>query len=95
MVTVEALNQGTPVVASLEGPVPEVIGEAGVYFDPKDPEQMAKVMADLLKDPARQKHLVQKGQKTIEKYSWENMAREALGVYKKVISTKYQTSSSK
>jgi len=95
LVTVEALNQGTPVVASLEGPVPEVIGEAGVYFDPKDPEQMAKVMADLLKDPARQKHLVQKGQKTIEKYSWENMAREALGVYKKVISTKYQTSSSK
>lgn len=81
LVAVEAVNQGTAVAASKFGPVPEVVGNASRYFDPRDPADMAHVMAEILHSPAQQKALVAQGQKRISRYDWAKMAKETLAVY--------------
>ena len=49
---VEAMACGTPVISSRAGSLPEVVGEAGVYFDPTDVGSMAGSIRSFLSDPA-------------------------------------------
>ena len=50
LVAVEALNFGTPVAASIRGPLPEVARDGALYFDPYNVEEMADTMARILHD---------------------------------------------
>ena len=47
---VEAMACGTPVISSRAGSLPEVVGEAGVYFDPTDVGSMAGAIRSFLND---------------------------------------------
>ena len=48
---VEAMACGTPVVSSSAGSLPEVVGDAGVYFDPTDVGSMAEVIRSCIERP--------------------------------------------
>ncbi len=50
---VEAMSVGLPVVAFNQGAVPDVLGEAGVLVDTKDPYHLSSAIADLLRDTGR------------------------------------------
>ena len=54
---VEAMACGTPVISSRAGSLPEVIGEAGVYFDPTDVGSIAAAIGGLLAEPDHRDHL--------------------------------------
>ncbi|MEK7123414.1 MAG: glycosyltransferase family 1 protein, partial [Patescibacteria group bacterium] len=54
----EAMSCGTPVAASAAGSLPEIFGKAAIYFDPKNPEDMAAAMAKILGDSAFRGSLV-------------------------------------
>ncbi len=54
---VEAMACGTPVLSSTAGSLPEVVGEAGLFFDPLDILAMASVIRDLFADSVRRDHL--------------------------------------
>jgi glycosyltransferase involved in cell wall biosynthesis len=77
----EAMLHGCPLVSSNATCLPEVYGEAAHYFDPKDTDDMAKKMDEVIADKKLQKQLVEKGKKQVKKYSWAKMAEETLGVY--------------
>lgn len=77
----EAFACGTPVACSNTSSLPEVCGDAAGYFDPKDIEGMARVIADIIKNPKRQEELQKKGFERIKLFSWENLAKETLKVY--------------
>ena len=53
----EAMASGTPVAAARAGAVPEVGGDAVAYFDPARPEEIARVVSDLLVDGPRRETL--------------------------------------
>ena len=57
----EGMASGTPVVCSNATSLPEVAGDAAVFFDPLDPEQMAAGMAEVLEKPARQQDMIARG----------------------------------
>lgn len=81
----EAMACGTPVCASNTSCIPEICGkENAVFFDPYDIENMTEKIGKLYNDNQLQKKLIQNGFKRIQDFSWEKMARETLGVYKKV-----------
>lgn len=80
----EAMARAVPVASSNTSVMPEVLGEAAVYFDPYSPQDMAEKITGLLKDPARLRELSRQGQKQARQYSWPKMARETLAVYEKV-----------
>ena len=50
---IEAMSVGLPIVASPSGALPEVVGEAGVSVDTKDPWALAATIAELLGDAER------------------------------------------
>jgi len=77
----EAMAHGVPVAASRATSLPEILGDAALYFDPDDLEEMVRVMEEALSDQALRDDLTQKGYKQIKKYSWTTMAKETLKIY--------------
>lgn len=77
----ESLACETPVAASKTTSVPEILGDAALYFDPKNPEEMAEILWRVAKNGALRKRLVERGKTVLGKYSWEESARKTLSVY--------------
>lgn len=77
----EAMSAGCPVVCSDIAVLKEVYGEAAIYFDPLSKEDMAKEITEVISDRDKREHLIEKGKRQAEKYSWSKMAREILKVY--------------
>jgi glycosyltransferase involved in cell wall biosynthesis len=80
---VEAMASGAPIASSNTTAMPEVLGEAGLYFDPLDPAMMAATIAEALRDPALRKRLSEAALKRASRYSWEETARRTADVLRK------------
>lgn len=81
----EAMACGAPVVSSNATCLPEIYGDAAHYFDPRDVEDMAKAINQVLTKPELRKELIVKGKKQVAKYSWRRMAEQTLEVYKQAL----------
>jgi glycosyltransferase involved in cell wall biosynthesis len=78
----EAMSQGAPVVSSNASCLPEVYGDAALYFDPHDIDGMAAIIGTVLADETLRHEMTEKGYKKVKEYSWERMAKQTLDVYK-------------
>lgn len=81
----EAMSYGKPVIASDVGGLPEVVGEGGVLVPPKNPQQLAVAIEELLDDEGRRHALGKKARERAMGFSWEKVAREMERVYLNVI----------
>ncbi len=77
----EAMARGVPVVSSNATCLPEILGDAALYFNPLDVDDMAEKIKKALTDENLRKTLIQKGFEQIKKYSWRKMADETLNLY--------------
>jgi glycosyltransferase involved in cell wall biosynthesis len=73
------------VIISNVSSLPEVGGDAALYVDPNNLEDITKKMQKLLTDDNLRKDLIQKGKKQVEKFSWEKSAKETLAVLEEVV----------
>ncbi|MCX7016646.1 MAG: glycosyltransferase family 1 protein [Candidatus Sumerlaeota bacterium] len=80
----EAMACGAPVIASNASSLPEVLGEAPLYVDPRDIDGIAAAMARLARDPALRQERSQAGLRQARKYSWAETARRVREVYREV-----------
>jgi glycosyltransferase involved in cell wall biosynthesis len=81
----EAFVHGTPVISSNATCLPEICGEAALYFDPLSVHDIAIKITELLGDDDLKQQLVEKGYAQASKYSWRTMAEKTLEVYQKVL----------
>ena len=81
----EAMACGTPVVASNQSALPEVVGQAGLLVDPRDAEAIAAAMSQILSQPNLQQQLAQAGLIQAAKFTWEGMATRLLQLYHNLI----------
>jgi len=81
----EAMKEGTPVVASNVSSLPELVADAGILVNPEDVTDIAHGIIDVLKmkDEDRMK-LITRGKKQAAKFTWEKTARETLKVLEEV-----------
>lgn len=77
----EAMSYGLPVAASNSSCLPEIYGQAAVYFDPKNLEDMAEKIEKVLFDENLRQELIIMGFEQIKKYSWRKCAEQTLAVY--------------
>lgn len=77
----EAMACSCPVIASKAASLPEVGGEACLYFDPVKPADLAEKIAKVLDDGLLRQQLVEKGLKKYKKFSWQVLAEKTLEVY--------------
>ncbi|MBS3909180.1 MAG: glycosyltransferase family 4 protein [Actinobacteria bacterium] len=76
----EAMASDCPIAASKMTSIPEVAGDAALYFDPRNPEAIAAVIEKMVDDAALRHNLAQAGRKQLKKFSWDKTAQRTLHV---------------
>jgi len=72
---VEAMASGAPVACSMTAAMPEIVGGAGLYFDPADADDMAETILKILQGPEIRVDLRSRGQERARDFSWDKTAR--------------------
>lgn len=73
---IEAMAVGLPIACSNRGPMPEVLGHGGEYFDPEDPCSIADAVERIIKDQEFRSSIAQKAKDLSEQFSWTRCANE-------------------
>lgn len=74
----ESFNCGVPVAASNIASIPEIAGDAALFFNPLDTKDMANVMKQILTDDNLRGELIKNGLKRCQDFSWDKCAAETL-----------------
>ena len=77
----EAMACGAPVISSDETALPEILGDAALYFNPRDPEDLAQKIKIILEDKNLRDKLINKGYDQAKSYTWKKMAEEIKELY--------------
>lgn len=72
---VEALACGTPVVCSRAGSLPEIVGDAGLFFDPADVQSIATSLRRLIVYPRLRETLAARALPRANLFTWDRAAR--------------------
>jgi len=80
MQILESLAAGVPVAASNISSMPEVAGEAAVYFDPHNTNEIKNAIKSVLLDKSLADRLKEKGKERLKNFSWEKCATQTLQI---------------
>jgi len=75
-ILIEAMASSLPIACSNRGPMPEVLRDAGLYFDPESPEQIAGAVGELMTDHGKRSECATRAYEYAKQYSWERCARD-------------------
>ncbi len=81
----EAMKCGTPVLSSKTSSLPEVGGDAAVYFNPENQQEFIRFLKELLDDSSLRRKISSKGIIHSNKFSWEKVAKETINVYENTV----------
>jgi len=82
---VEAMSCGVPVLASDRSSLPEVVGDAGLFFNPEDTDDIASTIRKFLGDTLLQRSLVARAQEQIKQFTWTRAAELAEDCFRRTI----------
>ena len=82
----EAMACGCPVISSNASSMPEVCGEAALYFNPSDKLELTKSITRVLTSDSLQSELRNKGLRQAEKFSWEKSAQLLQTIIENIVS---------
>jgi len=80
----EAMARNVPVASSDASCLPEILGDAAFYFDPRGISGISEAVERVLLDENLRKKLTAAGKQQIKKYSWRKMAEETLDIYQSI-----------
>jgi len=83
--SLEAMANGCPVVSSNQTSLPEILGQAAIYFDPNNEDEMLKQIQNLINNKNLRQELVSRGYEQIKKYSWLECAKKTLEIYHQIL----------
>lgn len=78
----EAMACNCPVLASTAASIPEVCGDAALYFDPKDTHDLVQKLREITTNAELRADLVQRGRKNVGRFSWEQTTTQILNLTK-------------
>jgi glycosyltransferase involved in cell wall biosynthesis len=82
LTALEALAAGTPVVGYRAGAVAEVVGDAGVLVDEREPNGLGDALVSLLDDASLQAQLRARAKPRAARFSWDRAADDTLAIYR-------------
>jgi glycosyltransferase involved in cell wall biosynthesis len=77
-ILIEAMASGLPIACANRGPMPEVLGAAGIYFDPESPSEIANALQTIFSNSTLRTRLAQEAWEKAQDYSWARCAQETL-----------------
>ncbi|MGZ8831878.1 MAG: glycosyltransferase family 4 protein, partial [Thermoanaerobaculia bacterium] len=81
----EAMQSGVPVIAARSSSLPEVGGDAALYFDPHNAGELAGQLRRVLRDETLRRDLAERGRQRIAQFRWDRAAEETLKVLRSVV----------
>ncbi len=75
----EAMFAGLPIACSNRSAMPELLGDAGVYFDPENPDDIARALRELIDSSDLRARLAKASFERVQGYSWQRCAGETFG----------------
>jgi glycosyltransferase involved in cell wall biosynthesis len=91
-ILVEAMSSGLPIACARRGPMPEILGDAGVYFDPEDVDDIAAAIRRLADDANLRFDLGARAHERSKTYSWDRCARATFGFLEQVAAARLTSS---
>lgn len=82
---VEAMACGTPVIASNRGSLPEIGGDAAIYFDPIEADGLTELLRGTLSNDSMRKQMSVRGLEQARTFTWETAARQLLGHFEEAM----------
>jgi glycosyltransferase involved in cell wall biosynthesis len=82
----EAMANGCPVLAAQAASIPEVCGDAALYFDPNDPAALAELLQTVVTQPQLRHSLQQRAQHRLARYTWRANAMILLDLIRRLTS---------
>ena len=84
-ILLENMASGLPIACSNKGPMPEILGQNGLYFDPERPEDIARVLLDLIESPNLRTKLAQESYVSSQKFNWQDSATNTFRFFASVM----------
>ena len=81
----EAMRCGCPVACSNSSSMPEIAGDAAVFFDPEDSEDICNVIEETIKSDTLRTTLIERGRKREQLYNWDTCVTQTAEVYHDVL----------
>lgn len=81
----EAMSYGCPVVCSNGGSIPEIVGDAGLSFNPTSVDDLRAVLERVAMNTALQADLRARGYARLSAFSWDKCATETARIYRKIL----------
>jgi glycosyltransferase involved in cell wall biosynthesis len=80
----EGMAAGLPIACSDRGPMPEVLGDAGVYFDPEDPCSIVDALRQLVNSPELRTQKAMAAFRRAKRLSWTKCASDTMALLSRV-----------
>ncbi len=84
---VEGMASGLPILCSNRGPMPEILQDGGIYFDPENAESISKALQKMIKNEKTRLKFSKKSLYLSQKFSWEKCSKQTfeylIEIYKK------------
>jgi glycosyltransferase involved in cell wall biosynthesis len=81
----EAMSCGTVAIVSRASSLPEVVGDAGLLFDPRALDELTDILLSLTEDEALRRRLIEKGRLRALEFSWAKTAAQTVEVYRSLV----------
>lgn len=79
----ESYATNCPVICSDVGALTEVGGNGSKYFNPKNPEDIAQKILEVITNDSLEKKMIASGSERLKQFSWKKLAEETLDIYKR------------
>jgi len=85
MPVLEAMSLGCPVMSSTSASLPEVGGDAAIYFDPLNEESLISLLDDMTNGNIDRQSYIEKGFMNCKRFSWETTYRKTMMAYRELL----------
>jgi glycosyltransferase involved in cell wall biosynthesis len=85
-ILLETMGAGLPVACSRLGPMPQVLGDAGEYFHPEDPQSIADALQRLIESPQLREDKARDSYELVQSLTWERCAGQTFEFLAKIAS---------
>lgn len=86
---IEGMASGLPIASSDRGPMPEVLRDGGLYFDPESPRAIASSIERLITDPELRSTLADRATRYAAEFSWSRCADETLAFVRECLNREH------
>jgi glycosyltransferase involved in cell wall biosynthesis len=88
MTVLEKMSVGLPITCSRESSMHEILSDAGIYFDPTDPQNIAEAIEQYLLSPRLRDEYQQKAHVLAQQYTWSRCAGQTIAFLREIASRK-------